>query len=124
MKRMLAMSALLLSAQAGACPDLEVLAKRYGISFSGFLTPIPAAKRPAFSHDGRLLHLQVDSPAFVSDGFRHKVVFDSATRKAWILRTGGFAGVREWYGPVDAGDARLENCRSDATRIEEPLKRG
>lgn len=27
------------------------------------------------------------------------------------LRTGGFAGVYGWYGPVDAGDAKRDNCR-------------
>ena len=110
------------NADAGPCPELDALAKRYGIMFSGFTTPIPAVKLPTVSKDGRLLHLRIVTPEFVSDGFRHKILFDSATRKAWILRTGGFIGVRQWYGPVDAGDARLENCQAEAERIEEPLQ--
>lgn len=110
------------SAKAGPCPELDALARRYGITFGGFATPIPAVKLPTLSKDGRLLHLRIVTPELVSDGFRHKILFDSATRKAWILRTGGFIGVRQWYGPVDAGDARLENCQAEAERIEEPLR--
>ena len=110
------------NARAGTCPEVELLAKRYGITFSGFITPIPAVTLPDVSKQGRLLHLRIVSPDLVSDGFRHKILFDSATRKAWALRTGGFAGVRQWYGPVDAGAARLENCLAEAERIEEPLQ--
>jgi len=102
-----------LSAQACACPDLEALVKRYGISFSGFLEPIPAVAHPALSKDGAIVRLKVRYPDFVSDGFRHTVVYDTGTGKAWILRTGGFVGVREWYGPVDVGGAKLEQCGSE-----------
>lgn len=97
---------------AFACPVSDALAKRYGISFSGFDTPIPAAaQEPAGSGGSRLVRLPLPSAYLVSDGFQHTVVLDTAAKKAWILRTGGFAGVREWYGPVDAGDATLEGCR-------------
>lgn len=110
------------NAGAGTCPEVALLAKRYGITFGGFATPIPPVKLPKVSKEGRLLHLQIVTPELVNDGFRHKILFDSATRKAWILRTGGFVGVRQWYGPVDAGDARLENCQAEAERIEESLQ--
>ena len=110
------------NAHAGNCPELDQLVKRYGITFGGFAKPIPAVRLPSLSKEGRLLHLRVVTPEFVSDGFRHKILFDSSTRKAWILRTGGFVGVRQWYGPVDASDARLENCQGQAERIEEPLQ--
>lgn len=107
-----AIAATMGAANASACPELDALAKRYGISFSGFDKPIPATTRPAVAEDS-LLRLPVGYPEIVSDGFRHTVLFDAATRKAWILRTGGFAGVREWYGPVDVGDSKLENCRPE-----------
>lgn len=100
-----------LATQAHACPELDALARRYGITYAGFLAPIPAVARPALSKDGKVVRLPLRYPDFVSDGFRHTVVFDAGTRKAWILRTGGFVGVREWYGPVDAGDAKLEHCK-------------
>ena len=96
--------------EAGACPALDALAERYGISFSGFDKPIPAATGPAAAQ-GERLRLPIPDAGMVSDGFRHMLLFDTATRKAWILRTGGLAGVHEWYGPVDVGDARLEDCR-------------
>lgn len=99
------------NAQAG-CPELDALAKRYGISFSGFDKPIPATQGPAAA-EGSLLHLPIAYPEIVSDGFRHTLLFDATTRKAWILRTGGFVGVHEWYGPVDVGDSKLENCRPE-----------
>jgi len=125
MKRTLAaLVAGLVFAQASACPELDTLAKRYGISFGGFMTPIPAVAMPAFSKTGDLLHLPIASAELVSDGFRHKVVYDTATGKAWILRTGGFVGVREWYGPVDAADVKLENCRAEAQRVVPPVRKG
>lgn len=98
-------------AQAQACPELDALARRIGITFAGFTRPIPVATGPDGSGTGRMLQLRLPAPSFVSDGFRHKVLFNTASRKLWILRTGGLAGVREWYGPVDAGDDRLENCQ-------------
>lgn len=107
-----AIAATMGAANASACPELDALATRYGISFSGFDKPIPATTGPAVAEDS-LLRLPVGYPEIVSDGFRHTVLFDAATRKAWILRTGGFAGVREWYGPVDVGDSKLENCRPE-----------
>jgi hypothetical protein len=111
MQRLFAAFALAtLAAQAHACPDLDALVKRYGITFSGFLVPIPAVAHPALSRDGKIVRLPVRYPDFVADGFRHTVVYDAGTRKAWILRTGGFVGVREWYGPVDADGAKLEHC--------------
>lgn len=113
MKRLtLALAALAIPAPALACPELDALARRYGISFSGFDTPIPAVKGPAVP-EGKLLRLPLGYPEIVSDGFRHTVLFDTATRKAWILRTGGFAGVHEWYGPVEVGGAKLEHCRPE-----------
>jgi hypothetical protein len=106
------LAAAVLATDAHACPELDALVKRYGISFSGFARPIPAVKGPGALDAGRLL--AVSYPEIVSDGFRHAILFNARTRKAWILRTGGFAGVREWYGPVEVGEARLENCHSAA----------
>ena len=121
-----ALAALVFAANASACPALDALVKRYGISFGGFMKPIPAVSGPAFSANGRLVRVKLAYPPLVSDGFRHTLVFDTATRKAWILRTGGFVGVREWYGPVDAGEGRLEDCRSqpepELVVLERPRK--
>jgi len=111
MKRFVAaLAGCLFAANASACPELDVFVKRYGISFSGFEKPIPAVSGPGVERS-RLLRLPVANSLLVSDGFQHTVLYHTETRRAWILRTGGFVGVREWYGPVDAGDAKLQNCR-------------
>jgi hypothetical protein len=108
-KSAIAASLVLCSAHALACPLSETLAERYGISFSGFKTAIPAAGAPDTS-DGAFLRVTVRDDSKVSDGFRHAIVMNTGTRKAWVLRTGGFAGVYEWFGPVDAAGASLEHC--------------
>lgn len=101
----------LLSAHAPACPLAHSLADRYGISFSGFTRAIPAAAAPDTSHDGPFVRVALPDDSHVADGFRHTAVVDTRTHKAWILRTGGFIGVYEWYGPIDAGAASLDGCR-------------
>ncbi|HEX8602617.1 MAG TPA: hypothetical protein VF774_08220 [Pseudoduganella sp.] len=97
------------SVHALACPLSETVAERYGISFSGFKTAIPAAGAPD-TNDGTFVRVTVRDDSKVSDGFRHAIVMNARTRKAWVLRTGGFAGVYEWFGPVDATGASLEHC--------------
>ena len=105
----------LLSTQARACPLSESLVERYGISFSGFKTTIPAAKAPDTTSGDPFVRVAIADDGNVSDGYRHTAVMDTKTKKVWILRTGGFLGVYEWYGPVDAIDASLENCRLEPT---------
>lgn len=106
-----ALSTALAVAHAPACPLAQSLVERYGISFSGFTTPIPVAPAPDTSHGGPFARVVLPDDSHVADGFRHTVLVDTRTRKAWILRTGGFVGVHEWYGPVDAGAASLADCR-------------
>ena len=36
----------------------------------------------------------------VRDGFTHVVIVDPATRRFWVIRSGGFAGVHEVRGPA------------------------
>jgi hypothetical protein len=112
MRHLIALAATTLAtAHAAACPLTETLASRYGISFSGFTTPIPASAAPRMVDDGKYVRVVVADTSGVSDGFHHAVLMDVATRKAWILRTGGFPGVYQWYGPVDVGDVSTVNCR-------------
>ncbi len=116
----LAVSAALLSANALACPAVDKLIERYGISFSGFDTPIPATQEPNAAASGPFFRMPIREAVMVSDGFRHTVVVSPAARKAWILRTGGFAGVHEWYGPLEVGEAALEDCRPAAAPLAAP----
>lgn len=99
------------STHALACPLSDTLAKRYGISFSGFQTAIPIAKAPDTSDAGAFVRVRIRDESQVSDGFHHTIVMDTKTRKAWILRTGGFVSVYQWFGPVDADGASLKDCR-------------
>jgi hypothetical protein len=99
------------SAQAPACPLSESLTARYGVSFSGFGTAIPESAAPDTTHGGPFVRVRIPDKANVADGFHHTIVMDRSTRKVWILRTGGFVGVYQWFGPVDAVDPSLDNCR-------------
>ena len=105
----------LLSTQALACPLSQSLTERYGISFSGFRTAIPEAKSPETGNGGQFVRVRVPDDSNVSDGFHHTIVLDRTTKKAWILRTGGFVGVYQWYGPVDVINPSIENCQLEPT---------
>jgi hypothetical protein len=106
-----AVSLALITPQAPPCAMTQSLVERYGISFSGFTKAIPASPTPDTSHGGPFARIAIPDDSKVADGFRHTVLVDTRTKKAWILRTGGFVGVYEWYGPVDAGAASIEGCR-------------
>ena len=106
-----AVSLAVITAHAPACPLTQSLVERYGISFSGFTKAIPAGPAPDTSHGGPYARVAIPDDSKVADGFRHTVVVDTRTKKAWILRTGGFVGVYEWYGPVDAGAVSIEGCQ-------------
>lgn len=96
-----------------ACAPAIWLAEHYGISFSGFTTPIPAASPPDLSGNA-YVRVPIPQRVFVSDGFRHAAVINRVTKKAWILRTGGFVSVYEWYGPIDADTTSLDKCLTQA----------
>lgn len=116
MKNLLSAAVLVLScAPALACPLSQSLADRYGMSFSGFGTAIPETRAPDTSHGGPFVRVRVPDASHVADGFRHTLVMDRTTKRVWILRTGGFVGVYQWYGPVDAVDASLDHCRLEPT---------
>ena len=38
-------------------------------------------------------------PVAMSDGFTHTFYIDQLTGEYWVLKTGGFAGIQELYGP-------------------------
>lgn len=105
----------LISAQAAACPLAETLMARYGVSFAGFTTAIPESAAPDTAHGGPYVRVRLPDASNVADGFHHTIMMDRRTKKVWILRTGGFVGVYQWYGPVDAVDASLDNCRLEPT---------
>ena len=112
---MLATLMSLSSAQALACPLSDSLATRYGISFSGFGTAIPESAAPDTAHGGPFVRVRMPDAGNVADGFHHTIVMNRSTKKVWILRTGGFVGVYQWFGSVDAVDASLDDCRLEPT---------
>lgn len=114
LRPLLLSTALLCSLHASACPVADLLATRYGISFSGFKAAPPASAAPDTGVGGPYVRMRIPDAALVADGFRHAVLVDVTARKAWILRTGGFVGVYQWYGPVDIGDATVHGCRLEA----------
>ena len=127
MKNLLMAAAIgLFSAPTLACPLSDSLASRYGITFSGFSTAVPESAAPDTAHGGPFVRVRVPDHANVADGFHHTLMLDRTSKKVWILRTGGFVGVYQWYGPVDAVDASLDNCRLEPTDNPpaSPLRRG
>jgi hypothetical protein len=123
MKRaLLFAAACLLSLRATACAVPDQLAARYGITFSGFAKPLPLSADPNTHAGGPYLRLHVRDKANVHDGFEHTVLVDMTAKKAWILRTGGFISVYQWYGPVDVADVPLDGCRA-APPAEAPAPR-
>jgi hypothetical protein len=121
---MLATLMSLSSAQALACPLSDSLTTRYGVSFSGFSTAIPASTAPDTTHGGPFVRVRMPDASNVADGFHHTIVMDRSTKKVWILRTGGFVGVYQWYGPVDAVDASLADCRLEPADSIQQHRRG
>ena len=89
----------------------DALVERYGISFSGFAVEIPGAHAPDVAAGESLIRIAIPDASHVIDGFHHTVVLDTARKKAWILRTGGFVSVYDWYGPVDVTTTSLANCQ-------------
>ncbi|MBK1713251.1 hypothetical protein [Rubrivivax gelatinosus] len=81
------------------------LAQRLAASAAGFLRavrvgdelPWPRAEQPP----GQNLIVQSSEPdPLVHDGFTYHLAADRRTGEVWIIRTGGYAGVREYYGPA------------------------
>jgi hypothetical protein len=108
----IAASLIFCSTHVFACSMSQTLAERYGITFSGFKTPIPVGKAPDTTDAASFIRVMVPDESKVSDGFRHTVVMNTKTNKAWVLRTGGFASAYQWFGPVDALGVSLKDCRS------------
>lgn len=48
----------------------------------------------------RLERVQLSTSGIVSDGFNHDLLLDRSLGLAYVFETGGFAGVRKWYGPL------------------------
>ena len=101
------------------CPAAASLIDRYGISFAGFSQDIPRVDSPdergARAEDLVMIRLQ-NKGGPVMDGFHHSAWLNKAEKRAWILRTGGFIGVHEWYGPVELVNVELKGCLPEPTR--------
>jgi len=105
-----------LAAPAWACTAADALKARYGITYAGFEVPIPPASEPAGAD--KLLTVELEDTTKVFDGFHHTAYVDQSSKKAWILSTGGFAGVRQWFGPVDVQDISFVGC--EPVKVAEP----
>lgn len=114
MKRHLGALLLALSAApAWSCEVAAYLVKTWGISFAGFERPImPAPKNlPSSWNQADAFTIFLNrNPDWIKDGFEHRAVISLSLKQAMILRTGGFGGVQEWYGPVELTAASLAGC--------------
>ncbi|WP_374361777.1 hypothetical protein [Pseudoduganella danionis] len=93
-----------------ACPLAEDLVHRYGISAIGFEHELPAAEVDFGRNDERVLRLPLNGRGALLDGFIHRAYVDTLSKQAWIQRSGGYAGVYEWYGPVSVDLGLLAGC--------------
>jgi hypothetical protein len=95
------------------CSVADSLIKEYGISFSGFQKPISriAAQPDDMGHPNDLIRIALPNErGEVSDGFVHSAMLNRTLKRVWILRTGGFASVYEWYGPLAMAELNLTGC--------------
>ena len=95
-----------------SCEPVHALIREYGISYTGFEKSLPPAAPPKWDawprEDYRFMALPRNDR--VRDGFNHSILVNAKLKQAWINRTGGFAGVHEWYGPVAIGVVDLRQC--------------
>lgn len=121
----MALSATALPARA-SCAVADALIDKYGISFSGFTQTLPRVSLPAEqqSRPQALLTLALPNQnGHVSDGFSHTALINIEQKRVWILRTGGFAGVYQWYGPVALPAADFAGCKTEAGGMPRPAGR-
>jgi hypothetical protein len=97
---------------SAACEPVEALLREYGISYTGFERSPPITAAPRWNEwpreDYRFMPLPRNDR--VRDGYNHSILVNAKLRQAWINRTGGFAGVHEWYGPVPIDVVDLRQC--------------
>ncbi len=109
-----------------SCAVADALIGQYGISFSGFTQTLPRVSLPAEqqSRPQALLTLALPNQnGQVSDGFSHTALINIAQKRVWILRTGGFAGVYQWYGPVALPAADFAGCKTEPGGMPQPVGR-
>ncbi|WP_136417646.1 hypothetical protein [Herbaspirillum sp. ST 5-3] len=99
------------------CPPVDALAKQYGITYAGIEKDVPRTSEPEQfrNRDQTSVLVQFESHAsHVRDGFEHMALIDTKSKLAWILQTGGFAGVHQWYGPVTITETNFSGCPDSA----------
>ena len=91
-----------LDAKAQAEVDADQVATAYGLTWSGSSKAMPrAAHAPDLPQGGATLVRVFKPPEHTADGFTQEVVIIATPRSAWVHRTGGFAGVDQWFGPLE-----------------------
>jgi len=102
------------------CPVSDALVQKYGVSTFGFSKDIPRSAEPKILNEKHASFIFVElngSMTFVYDGFVHNALIVTKKKRAWILRTGGFAGVHEWYGPVRLKHLDFTGCDVSANSL-------
>lgn len=103
-----------------SCPVADALIAQYGISFSGFTHSLPRVPMPdeRQSRPDDLVTLVLPNRhGNVSDGFSHSALINKDKKRAWILRTGGFVSVYEWYGPIALPVSDFSGCVTEPGRL-------
>lgn len=61
------------------------------------VSKLSLSQEPELAHSEQI---QLSTSGTVSDGFNHDLLLERSRGMAYVLETGGLAGVRKWYGPI------------------------
>jgi len=102
MKSIIIVSILFLGRSADCADDpIKSVIDEYKISALGFGKDIPKSDSPPdLGNKDDIVARVIASPGYLSDGFSHSVIYVKFTATVWVHRTGGLAGIDEWYGPI------------------------
>lgn len=102
------------TAALAQCEIAQSVIAKYGVTFSGFTTPLPLALTsedlPVLGE--RLTSIVLPNPkGTVMDGFSHSLLISEQSRRGWIVRKGGFASPPELFGPIQLEKISYAGCR-------------
>ena len=100
-----------ISAVASGESSLDKAPEPFAKFLSVFCTPAIAIKRHSELKDRDaysirkemtegFIYFSIAPPPIISDAFTYMLYFNTNSAEYWILRSGGFAGVCELFGPI------------------------
>jgi len=98
-------------AQAAQVREVKVSVPQVHAALERLAMQWPAATQTPGADDLTLL-LAASLP-YVYDGFTYSLWADRGRHQVWLTREGGFAGVKEWVGPVNEDDRQVRSLLTE-----------